>query len=660
MRLNKITCLAMMAAILFSFAFIPSSSAFAQPKPIPVTPSLLPATTKGAVFVTNVQHLSEEWKKTQLGQLMQDPVMEPFTKDLKRQFSDRLSRLKDQLGIELNDLKGVSGGGMAIAMIQPKKDESALAMLIDIHGHQKEAEALMKKVTANLTAAGGKMSQRSVNGATIIIFDMPETRDYPATRVGYFLAGNILGASDRFDVMDWILKRRLADRANSKDTLADVPAFQAVMARCEKERGKMAAPPQIYWFVEPLGYIEALRAALPKNKTDHQSTTVLDIVQQQGFEEIKGVGGFVDLKVGGFEFLYNIMIYAPGPFDNAPEPYKNLKPMDMFLFPNSQNFAPLPWIPNDVATYTAFNWDIQKAFENFGPLFDQLLGEGETGVWEELLASLSEDPNGPRIDLHKELISHLGQRVVVVSDYLLPITTTSERLLFIIDTKNPEAVAKAISKVFQDGKDPTVEKREFQGHIIWETVDEQAASNIPGNPDVHLPDLTEDDKGQPKRRRVILQDAEDGEEKLLPHAAVTVVHGKLVIASHYDFLVRILDKNRPFEPLSKSIDFKMVEDAAGRLGAADCCVRSFSRTAEAYRPTYEMIRQNKMPKSEAVLGRLLNAILGPKKKGGVRQQKVDGKELPDFQFVRRYLGPGGLFGKTEKGKGWFFTGFLLK
>lgn len=658
MRPTKITCLVIVTAILFSFAFTSVPPLCAQTEPVPVSPSLLPSNTKGALIVTDAQFLSEQWDKTQLGQLMQDPVMDPFAKDLKRQFSDRLTRMRDQLGLELSDLKGVPGGGMAVAMIQPAPNESAMALLIDIKGHQEQAEALLKKVTANLTASGGKMSQQAVGETTIIVFDMPETRDYPATRVGYFLSGNILGASDRLDVMEWILKRRLANRTEAKDTLADVPAFGAVMARCQQERGANAPVPQMVWFVEPLGYIEALRAAIPESKKERQSVTAAEVVRKQGFEEIKGVGGFVDLKIGGYEFLYNIAIHAPGPYKKSPEPYQNLTPMDMFHFPNSQDFAPAPWIPNDVASYTSFYWDILSAFDNFGPLFDQLLGEGETGVWEELLASLRDDPNGPQIDLRGELIRHLGQRVTVVTDYLLPITTTSERLLFIIDTKDPDAVARAIQKVFQDGKDPTIEKREFQGHIIWETVDEQATSDVPSAPVIDLPSFTPEAQEAPKKRRLILEEVGEEEEKLLPHAAVTVVHGKLVVASHYDFLTRVLDKNRPFEPLSESIDFKMVADGMQRLGAGDNCVRSFSRTDEAYRPTYEMIRQNKMPESEAVLGRLLNAILGPKEKGAIREQKVDGRELPDFQVVRRYLGPGGLFGKSENG-GWFFTGFML-
>ena len=51
---------------------------------------------------------------------------------------------------------------------------------------------------------------------------------------------------------------------------------------------------------------------------------------------------------------------------------------------------------------------------------------------------LKEDPNGPQIDLRADLIKHLGRRVSMLTDYQLPITTTSERLLFAIEATNPE------------------------------------------------------------------------------------------------------------------------------------------------------------------------------------------------------------------------------
>ena len=46
---------------------------------------LFPTTTAGFVAVANVDNLREQWKKTQLGQLVADLVIQPFVKDVRRQ-----------------------------------------------------------------------------------------------------------------------------------------------------------------------------------------------------------------------------------------------------------------------------------------------------------------------------------------------------------------------------------------------------------------------------------------------------------------------------------------------------------------------------------------------------------------------------------------------
>ena len=70
--------------------------------------------------------------------------------------------------------------------------------------------------------------------------------------------------------------------------------------------------------------------------------------------------------------------------------------------------------------------------------------------------------------MSKELIKNLGQRVTMVTDYKLPITTTSERLLFAIEVKDEKAVAKAMEKCLKN--DPTAKKRLVDGRVIWEIV----------------------------------------------------------------------------------------------------------------------------------------------------------------------------------------------
>jgi hypothetical protein len=148
------------------------------------------------------------------------------------------------------------------------------------------------------------------------------------------------------------------------------------------------------------------------------------------------------------------------------------------------------------------------------------------------------------------------------------------------------------------------------------------------------------------------------EDRILPHAAVTVSQGYLLIASHMDFLLKILPGVEERKALAHDADFQLVQKNLDQLGINDTCLRSFSRTDEECRTTYELIRQGKMPESETMLARLLNAIMGPSKKGTVRKQKLDGSKLPEYQVVRRYLGPAGILVTSEK-DGWFAKGFLL-
>ena len=106
------------------------------------------------------------------------------------------------------------------------------------------------------------------------------------------------------------------------------------------------------------------------------------------------------------------------------------------------------------------------------------------------------------------------------------------------------------------------------------------------------------------------------------------------------------------------MDYQIVNESLNKLGAGEESFRFFIRTDEAYRPTYELIRQGKMPESETMFGKALNSLLGPEDEDVLREQEIDGSQMPEYQVVRRYLGPAGLFLQTEK-NGWFITGCLL-
>jgi hypothetical protein len=267
-------------------------------------------------------------------------------------------------------------------------------------------------------------------------------------------------------------------------------------------------------------------------------------------------------------------------------------------------------------------------------------------LWRDVLYNLSTENNGPKIDLRKELIQQFGTRITILTDYQLPITTTSERLLIAIEAKNSDAIAKALKKMFQN--DPDMRRREFEGYEMWEAVHEKK-SEVP-DIDLQLPGESAGESRKPSAR---------GQQSLLPNEVLTVGHGHLLIASHYEFLVKILAKGKKPEMLTKSVEYQVVSKSMEKFGVASRAAESFAKTDEQVRPTYELIRQGKMPESETMLGRLLNTIFGAGKKGVLRKQEIDGSKMPEFDVVRRYLGPAGLQIASEA-DGWLIKGFVLK
>jgi hypothetical protein len=665
--------------------------------------TLLPDTTQGFFAISNVDTLSEHWHKTQLGHLMDDPVMKPFTKDLRHQFEDRWSSVHERLGLTLDDMKGVPGGDVAIGLIAPAPGKGALAIVVDVVGKLPQANEMLQKVTAAQLQRGAKRSEFKVEGCpdAVVQFDLPQLEEdkeagasalrgsakseaakaesqkaaagdnqaatdgrtpeeVPARQAFYCLTGHLLVVSDNLGVLKGILGRAMGHRSGS---LADHKPFQTVMQRCRSDYGD--AMPQIRWFIHPLGYAEAARAATPESRR-RKGKSILEVMRNQGVGAVQGVGGFFDFAAEDYEIIHRTAVYAPKPYQKA---------MQMLVLPNATDFTPQPWVPRDVATYTTLYFDILNAFDHFGSLFNELFGQGDTDAWDEVKQNLQDDPNGPHIDLREELIKHLGRRVTMLTDYQLPITTTSERLLFAIEAKNPTAVAAAVEKLMKNDPtvkardmkgqelkkdDPTLHKRVLDGQVIWEMVEDE--SSMPEQPQITFDQAPAVTPVHPLRKRKKVKEGEEEEEekeqRLLPHAALVVWQGNLVIASHIDFLKKVITPPNKPELLADDADYQLIDEEIQSFEPKAKCVRVFSRTDEEYRPTYELVRQNKMPQSETMLARLLNALFGEGKKGMARPQKIDGSQLPEYQVVRRYLGPAGLQATSEP-NGWYLKGFML-
>ena len=597
--------------------------------------NILPNTTKGFLSVGSIDELKTAWNKTQLGQLMNDPVMKPFADDIGQQLQRKWSQTHRKLGITWEDLQGVPTGEVCTARIQPGKDQVASAIVADITGHQQEAEELLAKIHKNLMADGAKRTQPQAYGVKLTVYDVPKRGDYPARLAAFFLKDDLLVATDNLKVIEGIAGR-LGGQA--KDSLATVKAFSESMRHVAEAAGDRA--PHARFFIEPFGYTEAMRVANGGRKKKGQD--LLKILKNQGFTCVQGLGGYANFMADRYEILHRTFIYAPA-VKAGPEKYELAA--RMLKFPNGQEFEPFAWIPREVATYASLNIDMQNAFEASKSLINEVVGDE---VFEDVLQSIEEDPNGPQINIRRDLIAYMGERAVVISDYQLPITPKSERILVALEINDPKVVATTIAKSMKT--DPDARRREYNGYEIWEIVDEE--TEMPMVTIEHSPAFAAN-AGEEEEE---LEEEEEEEKKKLPNSAITVAHGRLIVATHLDFLVKVLDAVPAREALSNSADFGIVQAELNKLVPSAHSVQTFSRTDEEYRAVYELIRQGRMPEAETMLGKLLNHMLGDGKEGSVRKQEIDGGKLPDFETVRRYFGPAGI-SVVSVDDGWEVTGF---
>ncbi len=599
--------------------------------------AIMSSSTRGFASVPNAKQLEANWNKTQMGHLVKDEAMQPFVQDLKRQIERKLSDTRTKLGISVEDLRDVATGEIGVGLVEQQSTRAAVAITVDVTGNVPAAQKLLGKINEELTKRRqAKVSKANAGGVEMTVYAIPpQTEKDIAREAVFFIHQDMLCASDsRAEAQEMIA--RFGGAPGNR--LVDVKPYTTTMGRCAAEADDLT--PEVRWYVEPFGYARASRSLVSGEELASRGKYYVSILENQGFDAIQGMGGFVNLAAyGSFEVLHRTSIYAPAV---TTDPTKYKLAMRIMQFPNAEKMPPEPWIPRSLASYRTFNMDLQNAYKYVGTLFDAIAGY--ENAFKDAMSGLETDPYGPQIQVDGEFVKHLGQRVSLFTDYELPITTKSERFMFMVELKNEAAVAATVEKYMK--ADPNAEQKEFEGKVVWEIKPAEA----------DIPELEIDFEPA-------AEESADGgvKETAMTHSAVCVTDGHLLVASHLKFLEKMLAAKAKGDQLSDAPDFREVEVTLNQLLPGPVAARCFRRTDEAYRPTYELLRQGKMPESETLLGRLLNRLLTTpedEEQGVLRKQRVDGRQLPPFEMVRRYFSPAGIVVRSLD-DGWFVVGATL-
>ena len=525
--------------VLFAVALVgaitTASASYAAAVP---SENLLPASTKGYVSIADLNALVDHFNRSQFGQLANDPTMKPFVDSIKRQIGQQGLRQLDQLGLSWEELDGVPGGEVAMATIQLSPDDSAVALLVDVTGHVPQAQGLLTKISNRMAQNGNKRVPCNL-GESVVVYQLPGEPGRNPPIVAYILSNNLLVASDDVNVIADIQKSLVGGR---KDSLAALPAYHAIMTQCQTAASGLA--PNLRWFIEPFGYAETVRAAAPLREK-HKGPDLVKVLKNQGFTAVQGVGGFVNFTAGNYELLHRTVVYAPAaPGHSANDKDKYTLAARLLRFPADNNMAPPAWVPSNVATCSVINCDIPNAFASVDTLVDEMVGE--KGVFHDVLASLRDDPDGPRVDIEKNIVAYLNNRITIISDCEQPIGPKSERKVIAIDVTNEPVVADSIRRLMESEKD--AHKVEFQGHVIWELVD--AHSDMP-TVEIETP-------GAPVQQISASNKPNDSNGRLFSTSAVCVANGYLFLSSHIEFLKQMLEHSQQQQALTSTDDYRLI------------------------------------------------------------------------------------------------------
>ena len=340
---------------------------------------------------------------------------------------------------------------------------------------------------------------------------------------------------------------------------------------------------------------------------------MVKILAKEGFTGLKGFGGaaHIDAKTGAIRVQG--LVHAPKPYPRA---------LGMLTCTEQRLGEPPAWVPRTVSVFGTVANDIPAAFKGFGYLFDGLFGEGEEGVFDDVLRDLKEDSVGPKVDLRKELVDRLRTPVTYLQ--MPPGDKGSPRWLIASPIVQAAGVADAVDRLFKGDK--SAHKLAFGEHGLWQV----------------LPEGT----------------TEQGKEKKtdwsLPASALGVHKQLLLFASAPELVRQVFTHD---QPLARDPAYQAMRADLTRLTGQAASLRLFLRMGLLQRETLAELRSEES-KAKTMLGSLLQEVI---RSGNKRPGKgIDFKSLPSADDVAAFMGGQGGVSANLTGDTWSMVMILTR
>lgn len=609
--------------------------------------AIIPSSTAGLVRIPNFPKFRGAWKQTQMGQLLDDPSMQPFVEAQRDRLDDYLQSLDNKIGLRLEDLSDIASGEVVVAWIpfpNDKRRPFTICLVADIRNQRVPTEKVLETLDKDLLMAGWEGKDVEHQGQKIRIYGIkPKPGQLKVEQIAITYNDERIIAADR-DTMVMDLLDAVAGESDEQP-IEESEEFVSVLRRSSKAIQQPilqgGATVALEWFARPFEMARVIREAVGVergNKVD-----IIKLLEGQGFDIVRGVGGVVAINGQTFDLLHRGFVLA--------DQNKFEKAAKMLRFVNQPLNSIPNWVHGEVATFNRLNLSIEDAFWASETLINEAFGDE---IFRDIIEGIRDDEDGPQIDIEKNVLPNLDDQVILLTDNTEPAEIDSERMLVAIRVKDGPAIAKAIRKTME--VEPDASKLDVLPEVeIWqversESVDDDYDKEIFGDLDL---DFGEEETEQAP--------------PLLEHWAIALVPAGpgspspyLMFSSHPDLLVktakRIVNKV-PDDGLASDPEVQEVGQAIAKLGANGVAFDRITRTKLSFRTKYELLRQGKLKDSDTVLGSIYRRIF----EDGLSEEKaqLNAARLPPLKQVEQFLPFGGTYLRTTE-DGWELNGFLLK
>ena len=615
-----------------------------------VATELLPGSVAGLVRIPNLPQLSEGWAKTNIGLLLQDKAMQPYLESQKDRAIGYLENISSKVGLKAKDLQDISSGEVVFGWLPFAKDTRrpfALCVIADIRGRKEKAENAATIIEKDLLEAGWERSDLKHRGHSIRVYNnRPKPGQLKVEQIAILINDTRIIAADRDSVVTDILD--VLDGKSTVTPISQEEDFKIVMGRSSeaiakpvKTGGGMISGE---WFARPFQMGRIIRESLEVDRGN--DVDILNLLENQGFDAIKAVGGILAIAGDPYDILHRGYILAP-PVTDQPSKYELAA--KMLQFPNAPLAAIPSWIHSETASFSRMNIKIEEAFWASESLINEALGDD---IFRDIIDGIRDDEDGPQIDIAKDVLPNLDDQVVILTDNTTPIDVGSERMLVAVKIRDAATIKEVIRKAME--VEPDAKQIEsVEGSTIWQVERGGAGDDFDEDLFNDL-DLGFDEE--------VVEEA----PPLLDNWAIaTVDQGAgsdapyLIFSNHSDLIIevakRIKEENLP--GLAEEDSIKRVVAAHQDLGCNTPSLDRCVRLKLALRAKYELLKMGKLKESGSILASFYRRFLETEATKGV--DPADISKLPALEEIEKYFPDGGSFVETTE-DGWALTSFLLK